>query len=201
MESITCPGCQKPVRLPHDVLGQRAQCPFCKCHFRAPVRTPEGLTDPELIRRSPLANRLTVAGVVLLFVGTIGVFANGITAIQSVVAPDQFAAGTRQVFEGMAPEGESGDHIREQVPAYIVWRPRIAVASAVLSLVTLAGAAAILRRRGHGFAMASCFVTMLNVGNPINCCCFSGIFIGAWALSVVLSPTARAEFNAAPGAK
>ena len=199
MESITCPGCQKTIRIPDDVLGLRAQCPFCKCHFRAPQRTADGLAEPQLVRRNPLASRLTLAGTVLLFIGLIGFFSNGVLTLQSFLAPEEFAKAMRDAFEGMAEKSEDGDRIRAQIPAIIKWRPWITLVSGLLSLGTAAGAIAMLRQRYHGLAVTGCFLTMLNAPNMANCCCFAGVFLGGWALYVVLNPAVRAEFQPASG--
>ena len=98
VESITCPGCQKAIRVPTEVLGQRAQCPFCKCHFRAPVRTPEGLTDPALVRRNPFANRRVLPGFMLLFVGLIGLVTNSFQAAKAYIDPQAFEDQLRESF-------------------------------------------------------------------------------------------------------
>jgi hypothetical protein len=196
LESITCPGCQKTIRIPHDVLGQRAQCPFCKCHFRAPQRTAGGLTEPQLLRRNPLSSRLTFAGTLLLFVGLMGVLSNAVQAVQILTDFQSFEAETARFFNQLAEreqDAEGKDRIQAQVPLALKYRPVVIIASGVLSLVTVAAAVAMLRRRSHGLAVLGSFVAMFNVA---NLCCCGCIFVGGYALYVVLNPAVRAEFQA-----
>jgi len=194
VESITCPGCQKAIRIPPDVLGQRAQCPFCKCHFRAPIRTPEGLTEPALLRRNPFGNRRILPGVMVLFVGCIGLVTNAFQAAKAYADPQAFEEQTRESFERAADQSKTPE-IRDKIPMTIVWLPRVRIVSAALSLVTIAGAIAMLRARRHGLAMLGSIVTMLNVANVVNCCCFASILMGGWSLMVLIDPNVRAEFH------
>lgn len=194
MESTVCPNCRKPIRIPTDVLGQRARCPFCKCHFKAPVRTPEGLTDPVLIRRNLLASRVAPPAVALLFIAILSLVVNGVQTVQTYADPERFEQQTRDTFENAA-EKYNRPELRDKIPATLVWWPRIRLASALLSLVTIAGAVSMLRHRRHGLAMLGSVVAMFNVA---NCCCFAGIFVGGWALFVLLDPAVRARFQAPP---
>jgi hypothetical protein len=196
VESVTCPGCQKPIRVPADVLGQTAKCPFCKCHFRAPVRTPEGLTDPVLLRRNLFArNRTAFPAVLMLLVGFTGILNNSVVALKSYFDRPAFEAGTREYFEQLASQAENEDdreRIRAKIPGALKWRPTVSVISGLLSVVTVAGAVAMVRRRGYTVALTAGFVTMLNV---LNVCCFAGIFVGGYALYVLLDPGVRALFR------
>jgi len=195
VESITCPGCQKAIRVPPEVLGQRAQCPFCKCHFRAPIRTPEGLTEPVLVRRHPFANRRALPGFMLVFVGLIGLVTNSFQAAKAYIDPQAFEEQTRESFNDAAEKSNTPE-LRDKVPMTLVWLPRVRIASAALSVVTVLGGIALLRARRHGLAMLGSIVAMLNIANVANCCCFGSILVGGWALMVLLDPAVRAEFQA-----
>jgi hypothetical protein len=184
LESTVCPNCQKSIRIPVEVLGQRAQCPFCKCHFRAPVRTPEGLTEPELLRRNPFAQAPTFGpGIALLFVGLLGMVSNGIQVSRAYSDPAEFERQTREVFErNNLPE----------VERTIKWMPVARVGFLGLSgLVVLAGIA-MLRQRWHGVAMIGSAAALFLVS---DCCCLLGFPAGAWALFVLRNPTVRAMFH------
>jgi hypothetical protein len=194
--TTVCPNCRKAIRVPPDALGQKAQCPFCKCHFRAPVQSPEGLTEPVLIRRNPFANRVTAPAVALLFIGLIGLVSNGIQTVRTYTDPEQFERQTREVFESAAERSKTPE-LRDKIPATLKWWPRIRLASSLLSLVTIAGAVSMLRQRSHGLAMLGSVVTMFNVA---NCCCFAGIFVGGWSLFVLMDPAVRARFQSPPAA-
>lgn len=184
MESVTCPGCQKPVRVPSDILGQTAKCPFCKCHFRAPIRTPEGLTEPVLIKRNPFAGSRTFGpGAALLFVGLLGLFTNVLDLAKTYAEPDEFARQTRDAFAG---------RFDRWTEFTVKWRPRVVWAFATLSAVTAAGGVATLRQRRHGLAMIGATAAFFSVN---HCCCVLGVPAGAWALFVLMNPEVRALFQ------
>ena len=198
MESVTCPGCQKTIRVPEVVLGQTAKCPFCKCHFRAPVRTPEGLTDAVLLRRNVFGRHKTVfPATLMLMVGLVGIFSNSIAVLQSQFDPEQFEANTRAYFERVAEQRENEDdrqQIRAMVPGAIRWVPVARTAAAVLSLLSIGGAVAMLRKRAYGLAVAASFATLFNLALA-NCCCVISIFVGGYSLYVLMDPEVRAAFR------
>jgi len=196
VESVTCPGCQNAIRVPENVLGQTAKCPFCKCHFRAPIRTPEGLTEPTLIRRNVFGqHRMVFPATLMLMVGLVGFFNNAVVALQSQFDRPAFEASTRNFFEQLASQTEKEDEresIRAKTAGALRWRPGVSAVSAMVSLVTIAGAVTMLRRRSHKLAVVASFATMLNV---LNFCCFACIFVGGYSLYVLLDPEVRAQFR------
>lgn len=198
MEAVTCPGCQKPIRVPPDVLGQTAKCPFCKCHFRAPVRTSDGLTEPLLLRRNVFGRHRTVLpATIMLMSGLVGIFSNSVAVLQSQFDPEQFEANTRAYFERVAEQRqaeEDRDRVRAMVPGAIRWVPVVRVAAALLSIFSVAGAVAMLRKRAYSLAIAASFATMFNLALA-NCCCVASIFIGGYSLYVLMDPEVRAEFR------
>jgi hypothetical protein len=191
LESTVCPNCRKVIRIPLDVLGQTARCPFCKCHFRAPIRTSEGLTDPVLIRRNLFANRLFAPAVALLFYGLAGLLFNGLQAVRSYADPEVVEQEMRNQLEEAA-ERTNRPELREKIEVTLKWWPRIRLASAALSLVTLAGATSMLQEKRHGLAMLGSVIAMFNVA---SCCCFVGIILGGWSLFVLMNPEVRARFS------
>jgi hypothetical protein len=196
LESIQCPGCQKPIRLPEETLGQIAKCPFCKCHFKAPIRTPEGLTDPFLLRRNLFGrNRVVLPATLMLMLGMVGFFNNAVVAIKSQVDRDGFEADTRAFFEQLAtkPEKEEDrDAIRARIPAAIQWGPAVRVAAAAFGLVSIVGSITMLRRLAYSFTLLASFVTMFNV---MQCCCFTSILVGGYSLYVLMDPEVRRSFR------
>jgi len=187
VESIICPGCQKPIRVPIDVLGQRAQCPFCKCHFEAPVRGADGmLTAPRLTRRNPLAASRTFGpGMGLLFVGLLGMMSNGVQVARAYSDPEKFAEETRQFFE----RAQLADPERT-----VKWMPVARVGFLALSTVVAAGGVAVLARRMHGLAMLASVGALFLV---TDCCCVLGFPVGAWSLYVLRDPAVQAQFRRA----
>lgn len=175
-------------------MGGRARCPFCKCHFLAPARAADGSVEvPRLVRRNPFAqSKTTLPAMLLLFVGLVGFLFNGVQTAQSHLDPEEFERQTREFFEGGANQMKAPE-LLDKIPATLKWWPRVRIASLCLSLVTIAGAIAMLRIRGHGLAILGSVVAMFNVA---NCCCFAGIVVGGWSMSVLLNPAVREQFNA-----
>jgi hypothetical protein len=191
LESTVCPNCRQVIRLPAEVLGQTAQCPFCKCHFRAPIRTPDGLTEPVLIRRNLFAKRAFAPGIALLLYGLLGLLFNGVQAVRGYADPETLNREMRDELE-KAAERTNTPELREMIEPTLTWWPRIRLASAALSLVTIAGAVSMLREKRHGLAMLGGVTAMFNVA---SCCCFIGIALGGWSLFVLMNPDVRAGFD------
>src|SRR5262249_25386717 len=158
--------CQKAIRIPPDVLGQRAQCPFCKCHFQAPVRTPEGPTEPVLLRRNIFARHKTVfPATLMLLLGLVGLLNNGVLALQSQVSPAVFEANAGDFFEDIAsraPDEEQREAVRARIPTALKWGPLVRAGFAVLGLISVAGAVSMLRKRNYSLALFAGFATMFN---------------------------------------
>ena len=184
MESTVCPNCQKSIRIPNEVLGQRAQCPFCKCQFRAPVRTPEGLAEPLLLRRNPFAQSSTFGpGIALLFVGLLGMVSNGVQVSRAYSDPAEFERQTREVFErNNLPE----------VERTVKWMPVARVGFLAISGLVAAAGIAMLRQQWHGLAMVGSAASLFLVS---DCCCLLGFPAGAWALLILRNPAVRDAFH------
>jgi hypothetical protein len=191
LESTVCPNCKKTIRIPPDVFGQTARCPFCKCHFAAPIRTPEGLTEPVLVRRNLFANRVFAPAIALLLYGLVGLLLNGIQVSRSYADPEAVEREMREQLEEAA-ERSNRPELRGHIPLTLKWWPRVRLASAALSLVTIAGAVSMLQQKRHGLAMLGSVIAMFNVA---SCCCFVGIVLGGWSLFVLMNPDVRARFS------
>jgi len=61
----------------------------------------------------------------------------------------------------------------------------------VWAALVIAGAVQMLRLRTYWFAVTACFLAML----PIHVCCFLGVPVGIWALTVVTVPDIRGAFR------
>lgn len=199
MESVTCPGCRKAIRIPEDVLGQTAKCPFCKCHFKAPVRTPKGITEPILLRRNMFArNRTLFPATLMLMVGILGFFNNGLVVLQSQFDPEVFERNTREFFEQLAQRADS-DEVKEKyrgwTPIALRWGPVVRAGFALLGLVSIAAAVAMVRRRAYTLALFGSFVTMINLAALPSCCFVVSILVGGYSIFVLLNPEVRASFQ------
>lgn len=192
MESINCPGCAKPIRVPDDVLGKRAQCPFCKSHFRAPIRSADGsLSTPVLFRKNPFAESRTLApGTLLILVGLLSVLTSSVDIARSSADPEAFAAKTREFFEQMA-EKQKSPELRDIGETTIKYLPVARIVFLILGLSTVAGGLATVRRRYHGLAMLGSVAALFNVYCYI---CILGFPIGGWALFTLMDREVRMQF-------
>jgi hypothetical protein len=193
LEFITCPGCAKTIRVPDDVLGKRAQCPFCQCHFRAPVRGNNGeLSAPVLLRQSAIQSSPTLApGFLLVIVGLFSMLMSGADIARSYADPEAFAAKTRDDFDEMAKRRESPE-LRDFGEFTIKWLPIARIGFFALGLMTVVGGIALVRQRYHGLAMLGSVSALFNV---YYCSCVLGFPAGAWGLYVLMNPEVRALFQ------
>jgi hypothetical protein len=193
LESIICPGCQKSIRVPDDVLGKRAQCPFCTCQFRAPVRTPGGeLTAAVLLRKNPFAESRSLGpGVLLMVVGLLSTLTTGVDIARASADPEAFAAKTREYFDQLA-ENRKSPELREFGETTLRWLPVARVLFLSLGLLTAAGGLSMIRQRRHGLAMMGSVAAFFNVYCYI---CFLGFPIGGWCLFVLMDPEVRKQFR------
>lgn len=186
LESIQCPGCKKPIRVPDEVLGQTAKCPFCKCHFQAPVRSQDGkLTTPQLTRRNPFAGSRTFGpGVLLIFLGLLGLLSNARIIGRAYSDPEMFADQTRQQLESVK--------LDDYVDRTIKWMPTVRIGFLALNLLVIAGGISAIAQRWHGLAMIGSAAALFDAA---DCCCILGFPAGGWALFVLMNPGVRAQFT------
>lgn len=186
MESIVCPGCQRPIRVTEETLGQRAECPFCKCYFQAPARTAHGaLTEPRLLKRNPFAESRTLApGALLLIIGLFAMLANAVEVGKAYSDPEAFEEQTRTQM--------AAQNLEEYADRTVKWMPRTRIGFLCLSGLVAAGGLAMIRKRYHGLAMIASVAALFNVA---SCCCVIGFPAGAWALFVLRDPKVRASFG------
>jgi hypothetical protein len=208
-----CPACRKNVRLPDDMLGQQAVCPYCKSLFVAPVRLGDGsLAPPALRRRNPFASSRAVApGVMLVLFGSLSLIWNGAHAVQAQLDPAAFEKQTREDFAQMAQwvrqselkdkdaddpvviaqADAKADEFNQKADVTIRWLPWVRVLFAGLSIISLLGGIGMVRLRWHSLGMLGSVAAMFNV---LNYFCLGGMPIGAWALFVLMNPAVRAQF-------
>jgi hypothetical protein len=193
LDSITCPGCKTSVRVPADVLGKRAQCPFCHCHFRVPVRVADGsLAAPTLVRRNPFVESRTFGpGVLLMLVGLLASLTSTVDIARSLADPEEFAARTREYFDQIAEQRKSPE-LREFGETTVKWLPVARFGFLALGLLTTAGGIAMVRERYHSLAMLGSLAALFNM---YYCSCILGFPIGGWALFTLMDPQVRLQFQ------
>ena len=205
---VSCPQCERPLRVPDELLGRPAKCPACGLTFAVPgggheaplmpvPAAPSADYDPsepyDEPGRPPApwqfdqevregANRLvTPPAVCLLITGILGVLANCLRAVVVLTGG------------GQPPGADVPDFMRK---AMEMVTPEMVLISSIVfgsvSLVIVLGAVQMLRRRMYGLAIASSILAMIN----IEClCCVFGLPVGIWSLAVLLKPEVRSVFQ------
>jgi hypothetical protein len=203
---VSCPQCERPLRVPDALRGRPAKCPACGLTFAVPAggheaplmpaappeydpselydepgRPPASWQFDQNVREG--ANRLvTPPAVCLLITGILGVLANCVRAVVVL------AGGG-----GQPPGADVPDFMRKAME--MVTPEMVLISSLVfgsVSLVIVLGAIQMLRRRMYGLAIASSILAMIN----IEClCCVFGLPVGIWSLAVLLKPEVRSVFQ------
>lgn len=191
MDVITCPACQKPLRLPPEFIGRRTRCPECRALFLGPVRDSAGvLGQPQLLRANPFRKApLILPGVLLIFMGAASVLWNAVALGEAFSNPEEHRRKTAQQFEERAAAKEP--EVIERLESTLVWWPRIRILFIAFGLITVMGGVAILLKRWHGLAMIGSVVSIFNVTPPIWC---ASLPAGALALMFLFNPDVRKQF-------
>jgi hypothetical protein len=121
---------------------------------------------------------LTPPAVFLMITGILGILINGFQCIGAIAAPQMFQQQGNPFGGGQAPPVELQ-----------------AILGAVFSLVSLAtigGSVAMMKKQFYGIAMTGAILAMLNIG---NCCCLLGLPAGIWALTVLARSDVKDAFS------
>jgi hypothetical protein len=204
-ETIECPSCRHPVRVPESLFGQPVRCPECKAYFTAPTRDAEGkMGAAEVLAElppqpvTPIKQRPPISqspvflpGLFLLLVGLIGFGVNGYKAAQWFIDKD---ATEKNRLELMDKVGEltkqqfAPDQKKSAVEALRI----IEIVDGFLSFIPILGALAMIGMRMRWLAIVGCIVAMINIG---NLCCLIGLPTGIWCLVKLLDPEVRPLFS------
>jgi hypothetical protein len=209
-EVISCPACKHLLRVPPDWLGQPVQCPECRATFKAPVRTADGLGDPELISRpaappGPAAGKrldpmLLLPAFGLMLCGAAGMIVNGVLAYQFLAdaagAKDylrgQFSEFRKFGFGANDPPAEQDRLDNERADAWVgilrVALPAMGLAAALAFL----GGLSVALRWNYRLAQLGCMAAAFDL---TGLCCVPGAAAGVWGLLMLNSSEARAHFG------
>jgi hypothetical protein len=191
VEIITCPACQKPLRLPPEFIGRRTRCPECRALFLGPVRDSAGvLGQPQLLRANPFRKApLILPGVLLIFMGLANILVNAVALGEAYSDPEKHRQKHTEQFEARAASKDP--EIIQRLESTLVWWPRIRILFVAFGVLTVLGGVAILLKKWHGLAMIGSVVSMFNVTPPL--CCGS-LPAGAIALMFLFNPDVRKQF-------
>jgi len=87
---ITCPHppCGKPLRLPHEAVGQPLSCPYCRTSIGVDIGADGQPGSPRVLKAGARLTRMfLVPSIAMLILGTAGVFANGYIALDAATRP------------------------------------------------------------------------------------------------------------------
>ncbi len=207
---LTCPQCQRQLRVPENLLGRPVKCPACGMTFTVPAAGAEpqpvaaqpaevrpsvpeegaGFEEPYDGRQAggaaweeaEPASRRAQGQVMAPAVILLVIAVIGLLA--NLAAAAVFAATPERLEEAFKGTGLQPPPATTAVIFYLVF--------AALNLVILLACVQMLRLRTYGFALAGIFLSMINC--PTYCCVI-GLPIGIWALVVLLRPEVRDAFR------
>ncbi len=206
-ETIFCPACNNKLRVPDDLMGQEVQCPKCQRMFTAPpppttsirpadqaeasprpmpIRPSNGFEEDEdrwdVERRQQPGPNPMPPGIFLAVAALLGVLVNLGDIALTVFFPNFFKqAVANNPFGGAAGGVDIG-----------AIKVVMSVVCLLVSLVSLTGAVAMIRRRVWWLAIVGCFVAIFNVN---EFCCLLGAPAGIWGLIVLFNENTRRTFQ------
>lgn len=207
-ETVYCPACNQPARVPTDLLGGPVQCPRCYAYFRVPPRDPEGVLPPPerlppppaeapepALRRAEARKQLSMAAALLILVAAGGLLVNGAILAQARLDPGRFAEDTKNGLAKAAKMIDAPEPTPESVAEAVALRRRASLWSAAGWLLTVVGGVAMFARRSRPLGALGAIAGMVNF---VHCCCVPGIPVGFWALLTLFDAEIAQEFERGP---
>jgi hypothetical protein len=190
----TCPHCQHRLHVPPELRGQMVQCPKCEKPFAAPAAAGTATPEPPAPASSP---SLSIPAVVLLLLGLWGLYACAISLAATVLKADQIRADFAERIA--QARGDQGLQIPD-LDGLLLIRGFLAILTA-LSLLTAAGAIAMLRRRGYWLAVVGCLAAFVNATPLVSklLFCLPALPFAVWGLVALARPSVRAAFRRPSG--
>jgi hypothetical protein len=192
-----CPHCGHRVRVPTELQGQMVQCPQCERPFTAPIALSLTAHHQRSVAGVPWS--LVGPGVVLLLLSLWGAYVCGRMVQATFVKADELRADFDARME--KAKTESGQQI-PKLDGLVVMRSFLAVLT-VLTLLSAAGAVAMLRRRHYWLAVLGCLAALVNptplISGFHSYLCLPAAPFAVWGLVGLLRPAGRAAFRRPTG--
>ncbi len=211
---IHCPSCGFQLRLPTELYGTAVECPQCHARFTAPApvarpaadRPPPGREYDAAIPAHVQYDRALGQGgnptaapaIALLITSLMGLlFAAYIMVMVQVVKSqplDWEARIDQELNKNKDITAAQRQEIRRMFSADNVALYGLGWCATILvgNLITAAGAALMLARRGRSLGILGCIFAL----NPINLpACFLQVPFGIWGLLVLMSESGRRVFR------
>ena len=207
---VNCPSCQRALRVPDHLIGEKIKCPSCTTQFisggeedldqgvsyvpvqaapepasprespRRAAREDEDWDDDFRRRRRRKRRRNRDSASGQLLGPAIGLMATAILGLMFAL----FCVIVGPVaLEDAADAEEKADAIRLIIAGPI---------ELIASLVVLVGSIAMLRLRNYNLAMAGSVVALVPCMSP---CCFVGIPFGIWGMIILSQPDTKHAFR------
>jgi len=215
-EVITCPQCERQLRVPEELVGQRVKCPTCGTNFTATV---SGRSEPSAAvgelesaesrpsayeednesfrvhspseeRRAKALSSTKAPAICLLVLYGLGLVCGGINVFRVLTAPPPKVEDVIKMFPAFKGQEQQ---IEEQLK--FVAGPggaTIAFIFVFMSLITVFGSIAMLAGRMRWLAILGSITAMFNLG---TCCCVLGLPFGIWSLVVLLNEDVKSAFE------
>lgn len=210
-DMIQCPSCQRPLRVPDELIGRPVKCPECGMVFLTvqgapgaaaapaqsvqPPATPAGgpapyvLSEAPVYREVPTGTAAVGPGIAMLVVGLLGIAA---TAFYLVV----FAQFDAQEMQNMLKQ-QQPDMPQEQVEMTAQFMTGATARTfhgifLGIDVLIVLGGIALLTRRLYALAVVASILAMINVD---GCCCLLGLPVGIWSLLALMRPDVSAAFR------
>jgi hypothetical protein len=204
-EIIQCPSCQRELQVPEDFIGRPVKCPSCGLNFvtskqsssappsaageaipAAPSQSPFAVQPPPVAPR-PSAAIVVVPAVFLLMIGLLALLID-VADLVFTLNPDIMPTPQNGPPELIQIVEQSKQAKREAVGFYLA----LAGFFAVGSVIIIAGALQMMRRKMWGLALAGSIIAMLHINQ--GCCCV-GLPIGLWCVIILCMPSVRSLFE------
>ncbi len=217
----TCTSCGRPLRVPDELMGRQVKCPSCGTTFTAgaartgapapavpEVTEPydagardrfedEGLPRTRATGRAEAEAAVKAPAIALLVAGILGALVGAYFVLNGLAIMFFAKEFERQVQQQQQQQGqqlgkEEQDFLKKIIniggPAYLGW----GVVGILGALVTILGAAKMMRLNSLGLARTGSILAMIPVTSP---CCILGLPFGIWALVVLNKPEVRSSFQ------
>lgn len=204
IETIFCPACRHKLSIPEELMGQPVQCPECRSTFVGPPLAPGSPDDrgmprersgpyfgsPEEFNPPPrrdeagdsnYAALTMVAGLAMVAVSGLGLLVNGLKLLVAF-SPQLLRLATQNNPMGAMPAGVDVKSL------FLI----MGFIFGMVSVVSLAGGLAMIRRRGYALAMLGSLAAIINIG---DCCTFASPLVGVPALILLFLPAVRESFR------
>ena len=211
---IHCPSCGFQLRLPTELYGTAVECPQCHARFTAPAptvrpaadRPPPGreydanarATDQNDYAPAPSGNPVAAPAIALLIASLLGLLFDAYMMLSVQIVKSQPRDWEARIDQELNKNRDLTAAQRQQMRAYlspdnVVFYGLTGCGTILVgNLITAAGAALMLARRGRAMGILGCILAL----NPVNLpTCFLQVPFGVWGLIALLSESGRRAFR------